>query len=90
MVNVSKRVQPFWDKFQASIAYDVSPLFYEAFHFDDNEATANALAALVLSGQKRAGSSLAILLQRVPTDRQGARPAHACSVRAIQGRLPHV
>jgi uncharacterized protein YhfF len=58
VVNVPKSVQPFWDKFQASIAYDASPLFYEAFHFDDNEPSANALAALVLSGQKRATAGL--------------------------------
>ena len=58
MVNVPESVQPFWAKFQASIGYDASPLFYEAFHFDDNEATANALAALVLSGQKRATAGL--------------------------------
>src|SRR6188474_569635 len=58
MVNVPKSVQPFWDEFQASIAYDASPRFYEAFHFDDNEPTANALAALVLSGQKRATAGL--------------------------------
>ena len=57
-MNVPKSVQSFWDKFQASIAYDASPLFYEAFHFDDNEPTANALAALVLSGQKRATAGL--------------------------------
>ena len=38
-MDVPKSVQPFWDKFQASIAYDASPLFYEAFHFDDNEPT---------------------------------------------------
>ncbi|HZV94784.1 MAG TPA: ASCH domain-containing protein [Candidatus Nitrosocosmicus sp.] len=58
MPNVPKSVQPFWDEFQASIAYDASPRFYEAFHFDDNEPTANALAALVLSGQKRATAGL--------------------------------
>jgi uncharacterized protein YhfF len=58
MVDVPKSVRPFWDKFQASIAYDASPLFYEAFHFDDNERTANALGALVLSGQKRATAGL--------------------------------
>jgi hypothetical protein len=40
-----QHVQPFGDKFQASIAYDASPLFYDAFHFDDNEPSANALAA---------------------------------------------
>jgi uncharacterized protein YhfF len=33
-------------------------LFLEAFHFDDNEQSANALAALVLSGKKRATASL--------------------------------
>ena len=57
-MNVPKSVRPFWDTFQSSIAYDASPLFYEAFHFDDNEPTANALAALVLSGQRRATASL--------------------------------
>jgi uncharacterized protein YhfF len=58
VVNVPTDVQLFWDKFQASISYDASPLFYEAFHFDDNESSANALAALVLSGQKRATAGL--------------------------------
>lgn len=51
-------IRPFWDTFQASIAYDASTLFYEAFHFDDNERTANILGALVLSGQKRATAGL--------------------------------
>jgi uncharacterized protein YhfF len=51
-------IRPFWDRFQASIAYDASPLFYEAFHFDDSERVANALGALVLSGQKRATAGL--------------------------------
>jgi uncharacterized protein YhfF len=58
MVDAPKSIQPFWDKFQASIAYDASPLFYEAFRFDDNERDANALGALVLSGQKRATAGL--------------------------------
>ena len=57
-MDVPKSVQRFWDKFRTSIAYDASPLFYEAFHFDDNERTANALGALVLSGQKRATAGL--------------------------------
>ena len=57
-MDVPTSVQPFWDAFQASISYDAAPLFYEAFHFDDNEPTANALAALVLSGQKRATAGL--------------------------------
>ena len=58
MVAVPKSVQPFWHKFQASIAYDASPLFYETFHFDDSERVASALAALVVSGQKRATAGL--------------------------------
>jgi len=58
MVNVPRSVQWFWDMFQASVPYDASSRFYEAFHFDDNEPTANALAALVLSGQKRATAGL--------------------------------
>ncbi len=57
-MEVPQTIQPFWDKFQASIAYDASPPFYEAFHFDDDERTANALGALVLSGQKRATAGL--------------------------------
>ena len=57
-VDIPKSVRPFWDTFQASIAYDAAPLFYEAFHFDDNEPSADALAALVLSGQKRATAGL--------------------------------
>ena len=58
MVDVPTGVRPFWDKFQASLSYDASSLFYEAFHFDDNERTANALSALVLSGHKRATAGL--------------------------------
>jgi uncharacterized protein YhfF len=58
MMDVPKSVQPFWDTFQASIAYDASPLFYEAFRFDDSEHVANTLGALVLSGQKRATAGL--------------------------------
>lgn len=57
-MDVPQRIRRFWDEFQASISYDASPLFYEAFHFDDNERTANALGALVLSGRKRATAGL--------------------------------
>src|SRR4029453_7727610 len=56
--SIPTQVQSFWKKFQESIAYDASPRFYEAFHFDDNERTANALGALVLSGPKRATAGL--------------------------------
>lgn len=55
---IPSSVRPFWDEFLASIDFDASPRFYEVFHFDDNEATANALAELVLKGTKRATASL--------------------------------
>jgi hypothetical protein len=75
VVNVPKSVQPFWDKFQASIAYDASPLFYEAFHFDDNEPSANALAALVLSGEKRATAGLLWTNERTNKPSQKLAPS---------------
>ncbi|MDM0106289.1 ASCH domain-containing protein [Variovorax sp. J22R24] len=47
-----------WDAFCAQAGQDCSERFFEAFHFDDNEADANALADLVLAGVKRATASL--------------------------------
>ena len=55
---IPPRIQPFWKSFTASSGRDVTSRFYEAFHFDDNEPSANALAALVLAGTKRATASL--------------------------------
>lgn len=55
---VPAAIQPFWDAFLVALGRDVTPLFYEAFHFDDNEQSANELAALVLSGRKRATAAL--------------------------------
>ncbi len=43
-------VRPFWDAFVATARPTRRPRFYEAFHFDDHEASANELADLVLSG----------------------------------------
>ena len=40
------------------MAADLSPRFYESFHFDDNEPSANELAQLVLAGTKRATAGL--------------------------------
>ncbi|HAL49614.1 MAG: ASCH domain-containing protein [SAR202 cluster bacterium] len=51
-------VQPFWDSFVAAADLHTSPVFSEAFFFGDNERDANALAELVLSGTKRATTSL--------------------------------
>jgi uncharacterized protein YhfF len=58
MVTIPHSIQPFWNAFQASVGGDVQTRFYEAFHFDDNEPSANALAQLVLAGAKRATAGL--------------------------------
>lgn len=57
-MKIPSSIRPFWDEFQASIDFDASSRFYEVFHFDDNEATADFLADLVLKGTKRATASL--------------------------------
>ena len=51
-------VLDFWRAFEASVGGEHFSRFYEAFHFADSEAAANALAALVLRGTKRATASL--------------------------------
>ncbi len=51
-------MQPFWSAFEAATGLDATARFYEAFHFDDNERSANALALLVLEGTKRATAGL--------------------------------
>ena len=51
-------IESFWRGFCAAIGEDRSGRFYEAFHFDDNQPSADALAALVLAGVKRATAGL--------------------------------
>ncbi len=51
-------VRAFWSAFAASAPADAAFRFYEVFHFDDNERSANGLADLVLSGAKRATAGL--------------------------------
>jgi uncharacterized protein YhfF len=48
----------YWADFTRTRATDPSPRFSDAFHFDDNEPSANELAALVLAGRKRATAAL--------------------------------
>ncbi len=48
----------FWNAFAETQATDPRPRFLEAFHFDDNECSANQLARLVLAGRKRATAAL--------------------------------
>lgn len=47
-----------WGIFVRARAVDPTPRFLEAFHFDDNERSANELAKLVFDGKKRATASL--------------------------------
>jgi uncharacterized protein YhfF len=57
-VAIPPSIQPFWSAFTASLGYDPSDRFYEAFHFDDNAPSADELATLVLAGKKRATAAL--------------------------------
>lgn len=56
-MNIPSRIATFWNAFCAELGHDVSGRFFEAFHFDDNEVDANALAGLVLAGVKQATAS---------------------------------
>ncbi|WP_454909031.1 ASCH domain-containing protein [Variovorax gossypii] len=60
-MNIPPHLHPFWERFQRASGAELSALsarFCEAFHFDDNEAGAAELAALVLAGRKRGTASL--------------------------------
>lgn len=57
-MNVPAPLQGFWRNFAAKCTDDPTPRFLESFYFDDNEASANELAALVLAGKKRATAAL--------------------------------
>ena len=57
-MNIPPGIRAFWESFCAQAGRDCSDRFFEAFHFADNEADANALARLVLAGRKRATASL--------------------------------
>jgi uncharacterized protein YhfF len=55
---IPAHVVSFWESYVQSQAQDPSPRFFEAFHFDDNEQSADQLAQLVLAGTKRATAGL--------------------------------
>jgi uncharacterized protein YhfF len=57
-MSIPPHIAPFWQSFVQSQAEDPTPRFFDAFHFDDNERSANELAQLVLAGRKRATASL--------------------------------
>jgi uncharacterized protein YhfF len=57
-MRIPPNIAGFWAAFCAKAGEDRSERFFEAFHFADNEGTANELAELVLTGVKRATASL--------------------------------
>ena len=57
-MTIPPSIHAFWSAFTSAIGHDPSDRFYAAFHFDDNARSADALAALVLSGTKRATAGL--------------------------------
>jgi uncharacterized protein YhfF len=57
-VDTPPNIRAFWSDFIAHLGHDASDRFYEAFHFDDNAPSADALAELVLAGRKRASAGL--------------------------------
>lgn len=57
--SVPAHLDPYWQSFVRTCAVDPTPRFYEAFHFDDHERSANELGRLVLAGRKRATAGLA-------------------------------
>ena len=57
-MRIPAHIASFWQSYVQSQAQDPSPRFFEAFHFDDNERSANELAQLVLAGTKRATAGL--------------------------------
>ena len=57
-MELPEAVRSFWDAFVAKAGPEATARFYEVFHFDDNEPTANELADLVLRGTKRATAGL--------------------------------
>jgi len=75
--SIPDAVRPCWDAYLASLpaerARAAAARFYEAFHFDDNEPSCSELAALVLSGHKRATTGLYWMLeaQHKPLPRAG-------------------
>jgi uncharacterized protein YhfF len=57
-MTIPARYIGFWEAFTATRADDPTKHFLEAFHFDDNQPSADELASLVLAGRKRATAGL--------------------------------
>ena len=57
-MNIPPTIRTLWEASEAASRRDMTFRFYEAFHLDDNQASANKLAQLVLAGTKRATAVL--------------------------------
>ena len=71
-MTIPPTIEPFWRSFCATAGEDRSDRFFEAFHFDDNAPSANALAALVLARVKRATSTMWASIARPAPRRRSA------------------
>ena len=58
-MDIPEPLTAFWATFCAATGADPRDRFCEAYHFDDNQASADELAVLVLQGVKRATAGLA-------------------------------
>jgi uncharacterized protein YhfF len=63
-MDIPAHIASFWQAFVQSRAEDPTPRFFEAFHFDDNESSADELADLVMSGAKCATAGLVWVFER--------------------------
>jgi len=57
-MDIPKNIMPYWEAFLRTRDKKAASRFYEVFHFDANEASANELVELVLQGKKCATASL--------------------------------
>jgi uncharacterized protein YhfF len=82
-MDIPQAIRHFWHRYQATLQFDASPRFYEAFHFDD-ERSANELAELVLIGTKRATAGL--LWSFDAANKQPSKPGDLSVVTNWQGK----
>lgn len=84
-MDVPLRYRECWQAFARTRAVDPTPRFLEAFFFDDNEPSANALAALVVSGRKRATAGL--LWAYEAEDKRAPEPGDMSIVTDFHGKF---
>ena len=88
-MDIPAHIVPFWETFIRGKAEDPTPRFFDAFHFDDNEQSANELALLVLSGSMRATAGLVWSFEAasLPAYWTVPRSKDACHLRALRSHI---